>query len=124
MSGRRLGPEDAPESLGSILRRIFPTLPIALPDVAPASSAPPPRGRTPAVVFCARCGSAAVDVVRWAEPTVPVFRCAHCDHEVRVPGFTIGRYYGPNPEEVLRSARSDAAVYLGTSASAEAVEKR
>ncbi|KYF66849.1 hypothetical protein [Sorangium cellulosum] len=115
---RRLGPGDAPESLGSILRRVFPTLPAPISDAPP-----PPRGRTPAVLFCARCGSAAVDVVRWAEPTVPVFRCAHCDHEVRVPGLTIGRYYGPNPEEVLRYARTDAAVCLGVERT-EAIEKR
>ncbi|WP_437948688.1 hypothetical protein WME98_50090 [Sorangium sp. So ce296] len=110
MSGRRLGPGDAPESIGSILRRVFPTLLAPISDAAPA----PPRERTPAIVFCSGCGSSAVDVVRWASPSVPVLRCAGCGHEAHVPGFTVGRFYGDGAAEVLRSARVDAAVYRGS----------
>ncbi|WP_434042264.1 MULTISPECIES: hypothetical protein [Sorangium] len=108
----RLGPGDAPESLGSILARV-------LAGIVPGNEdggggyMPPgaPVRRTPAIVFCAGCGSSAVDVVRRAAPGVPVLRCYGCGHEANVPGFTVGRFYGEGAEEVLRYARADAAVY-------------
>ncbi|WP_437591517.1 hypothetical protein [Sorangium sp. So ce1000] len=111
MSGRRLGPGDAPESLGSILARVIAGL-VPGNDDGGGGYGPPGASarRAPTIIFCSGCGSGAVDIVRRAAPGVPVLRCDGCGHEAHVPGFVLGRYHGEHADEVLRCARVDAAV--------------
>lgn len=42
------------------------------------------------VVFCLKCGSGRVDIVRW-ENKAAVYRCASCGREEQVHGFTLGK---------------------------------
>jgi len=107
----RLAPEQGPQLLGEILAGIAPPVEADLAEPEP-DTAPVIAGGTPAVLLC-QCGSAAVDVNGWVTSCVPIVRCYACGNEARLPGFTIGRYYGPEPEKVLQAARSDAAVYRG-----------
>jgi len=42
------------------------------------------------VVVCIRCGSSAVDIVKWVD-NCAVMRCSHCGNRAATVGFTIGR---------------------------------
>lgn len=63
-----------------------------------------------AVVICAHCGSNRVDVAGWNSRTTARFRCAGCQHEALVEGFTIGRAMGESATACLPGALDDAAL--------------
>lgn len=62
------------------------------------------------VVFCAKCHSNRVDVLRWESGGTSVFRCSACGHEGQVHGFTIGRAFGPDAGPMLVMAVQDMAL--------------
>lgn len=59
------------------------------------------------VIFCRKCGSYKVDVKGWLSKDVAVIRCALCDNEAYLTGFTLGRTKIPLPE--IREAARDIA---------------
>jgi len=63
-----------------------------------------------AVCFCL-CGSGNCDVIGWLDSRTATFRCADCEREAAVEGFTIGRT--SLPPSLLEEAFQDRAGALG-----------
>jgi len=59
------------------------------------------------VVFCNQCGSYLVDVNNWTSGKAK-FKCAECNNESLVEGFTIGRTRYGTPDQ-LAEAQGDRA---------------
>lgn len=69
-----------------------------------------------AVLLCARCGSHQVDVRCWRSERVAVLRCAACDHESTVSGFTVGRVWRDDEPALVTAAIEDIALPIGVRA--------
>lgn len=65
---------------------------------------------TVSLLLCAKCGSHHVDVRCWRSRTVAVLRCATCDHEAPVSGFTVGRARLEENSNIVTEAVADAAL--------------